>query len=45
MKDGNKSFALLFAAVTVLFAPAATAHAQGHGQSICRDVWDWSSGR
>jgi hypothetical protein len=35
---------LRFAAMVLLFAPAATAQAQqGRGQSICRDVWDWGS--
>jgi hypothetical protein len=38
-------FALRFAATAILFAPAATVQAQGIGQSICRDVWDWGSGK
>ena len=38
-------FCLRVAVVVVLMAPAATLQAQGRGQSICRDVWDWSSGR
>jgi hypothetical protein len=42
---GSIRFAMHFAAMAVLFAPAATAQAQGRGQSICRDVWDWGSGR
>jgi hypothetical protein len=45
MKTSIKRFALQFAAIAVLFASAETAQAQGRGQSICRDVWDWSSGR
>jgi hypothetical protein len=42
MKDSIGT-ALSFAAVVLLFAPAATTQAQGRGQSICRDVWDWGS--
>ena len=38
-------FCLRVAVVVVLMAPAATLQAQGRGQSICRDVWDWNSGR
>ena len=45
MKSSSGTFALRLAAVAALFAPAGTAQAQGRGQSICRDVWDWGSGR
>ena len=45
MKGSITAFSLRFAAVVVLMTPAATVQAQGRGQSICRDVWDWSSGR
>ena len=45
MKGSITAFSLRFAAVVVLMTPAATLQAQGRGQSICRDVWDWSSGR
>src|SRR5712691_2617022 len=38
-------FVLRFTATAVLFAPAAAAQAQGIGQSVCRDVWDWGSGK
>jgi hypothetical protein len=44
MKGGIGTFALRFAATAVLFAPTAT-QAQGIGQSICKDVWDWGSGK
>jgi hypothetical protein len=39
------TFALRFAATAFLFVSAADAQAQGIGQSICRDVWDWGSGK
>jgi hypothetical protein len=44
MKGGIGTCALRFAATAVLVAPTAT-QAQGIGQSICRDVWDWGSGK
>jgi hypothetical protein len=44
MKSSIGRFALRFAATALLFAPAATGQAQGIGQSVCRDVWDWGSG-
>jgi hypothetical protein len=45
MKGSIAAYSLCFAAVVILIAPATTLQAQGRGQSICRDVWDWSSGR
>jgi len=39
MKSGMGTFALRFAAMAVLLAPAA-ALAQGSSQSVCRYVWD-----
>jgi len=45
MKSSIGTFALRFAATAILFAPPAAAQAQGIGQSICRDVWDWGSGK
>jgi hypothetical protein len=40
-----KSSNVTFAALAVLFAAAAISQAQGIGQSGCRDVWDWGSGK
>jgi hypothetical protein len=45
MQSSIGTFALRLAATVVLFAPAVAAQAQGIGQSICRDVWDWGSGK
>src|SRR6266852_2970419 len=45
MQSSIGTFALRLAATVVLFAPAAAAQAQGIGQSICRDVWDWGSAK
>src|SRR6266446_4058948 len=39
MKSGMGTFALRFAAMAVLIAPAA-ALAQGSSQSVCQYVWD-----
>ena len=44
MKSSFRSFTLRFAATVILFAPAAV-QAQGIDQSVCRDVWDWGSGK
>jgi len=38
MKISVGTFALSFAVMAVLFAPAGTVQAQGSGQTICRDV-------
>ena len=38
MKSSIGTFALRFAATAALLARAAVAQAQGHGQTICRDV-------
>jgi hypothetical protein len=45
MNGSIAAFSLRFAAVVVLMAPATAVQAQGRGQSVCRDVWDWNSGR
>ena len=45
MKGSVRNFALSFVATAILFAPAAAAQAPGIGQTICRLVWDWGSGR
>jgi hypothetical protein len=38
MKSSIGTLALRFAATIVLLGPAITTHAQGIGQSVCRDV-------
>ena len=43
MKSSIGTFALRFAAMAVLFAPAVAAQAQGSSQSICRNVFDWET--
>lgn len=40
MKSGFGTFVLRFAAIAVLFAPTAAAHAQGLGRTVCEKVWD-----
>jgi hypothetical protein len=45
MKSTIRTLALRFIATVILCGTAMTAEAQGIGQSVCRQVWDWGTAK